>query len=303
MSETWQIRDRLNSRSETGPWLHVSRGAFAAGIAEARARGISNITLAGSLDEPLDLSQFPQLAAFATGLSFSNISKQEWLTIHEQGLPSKLRCLFRVPTLFLDQIGRMKALEELHLECEGSAVERIDLAQRLGFLRIDGFAGPLGNLSVDLLPNGRLELFSLGAASLGGIGRIGHLADLKIVNTLRLKDLAGIADCTELQSLEFEYVKIKDYAVLARLETLTSLQIRSKMCSCAFVEHMPALEFFGAYADIEDGDLTPLLRSQSLRSIFIKPNKKYGSTYAELKRKFPPDQSDTELLKTLKIIS
>ncbi|MBD8189723.1 toxin [Pseudomonas viridiflava] len=94
---------------------------------------------------------------------------------------------------------------------------------------------------------------------------ISHCSKISVMDTLRDLNLTklSIEKCKEL----------RDYSVLSGHPTLKELFI-SELDSLAFVTSMKAIEYL-KFWDVKDGDLSPLLKSKSLKTVDFSPQKKH----------------------------
>jgi hypothetical protein len=117
-----------------------------------------------------------------------------------------------------------------------------------------------------------LERLELNAGSLISFGGIGRFRALKHLETHNLRELSTVADlCTLRDSLEFVSIayspRLEDPEAMACLSSLRVLRLNHcrRLASLAFLDAMPRLsEFRFVGTVVEDGDLSPLLRLDSV---------------------------------------
>jgi hypothetical protein len=143
--------------------------------------------------------------------------------------------------------------------------------QPLRELYLRGYSARAGDLSA--LPHAsklaRLELNQGKVRSLAGIERFPRAFRLELYHLRQLESIAAL--CTNRLPITFLHVdncrRIKDFEVISCLNSLEVLRLNDcgRLKSLSFLKAMPRLrEFRFVGTTIEDGDLTPLLRLESV---------------------------------------
>ncbi|MBB5637255.1 internalin A [Pedobacter cryoconitis] len=123
--------------------------------------------------------------------------------------------------------------------------------------------------------------------SLTGITSAAELESLNISYSPKLTDITEINQLKSLQSLHIEKCKaLTDFSFLGGNETISDLFI-SELDSLSFVPGMKALKELNFW-DLKDGDLNPVLASESLKEVYFHPSKKhYTHTVKQINQLLP----------------
>ncbi|MCD5997281.1 hypothetical protein KDX38_27350 [Pseudomonas sp. CDFA 602] len=96
-----------------------------------------------------------------------------------------------------------------------------------------------------------------------GISHCSKLSDIKVLSKLKTLDSISVEKCKEL----------RDYSFLSGNATLKKL-FASELSSLAFLPSLKKIEFV-KFWEVEDGDLDPLLNTETLRAVDFYPNRKH----------------------------
>lgn len=127
----------------------------------------------------------------------------------------------------------------------------------------------------------RLQLTSKKLVSLSGVENLHSLKIIDFMSCPKLASLAGVEKCLKLHTIELEACKsINDISCFGELTNLTNLtladcgKIKSlqPLANCYLLEQ---LMFFGD-TNIEDGELTFILRLPSLKKILFSNRRHYS---------------------------
>lgn len=118
-----------------------------------------------------------------------------------------------------------------------------------------------------------LHIYSSQILSLAGIEHL-PIRELCLVGNNRLEDVQAINKLANLECLKIERCKrLENFTFLKGNPNIEDLFI-DKLDSIDFVEFMPNLKKINFW-NCKDGNMTPLLRSQSLEVVNFYPNKKH----------------------------
>lgn len=119
----------------------------------------------------------------------------------------------------------------------------------------------------------RLHIYSSQIQSLDGVERL-PIRELCLAKNNKLEDIHKINEVSSLESLQIEGCKrLENFTFLKGNPNIEDLFI-DKLDSIDFVEFMPYLKKINFW-NCKDGNMTPLLRSQSLEVVNFYPNKKH----------------------------
>ena len=119
----------------------------------------------------------------------------------------------------------------------------------------------------------RLHIYSSQIQSLDGVERL-PVRELCLAKNNKLEDIHKINEVSSLESLQIEGCKrLENFTFLKGNPNIEDLFI-DKLDSIDFVEFMPHLKKINFW-NCKDGNMTPLLRSQSLEVVNFYPNKKH----------------------------
>ncbi|HTH99284.1 MAG TPA: hypothetical protein VL574_17835 [Stellaceae bacterium] len=175
---------------------------------------------------------------------------------------SNLKILFVVsPRKTIEEIP-IPGLEELLLSgTKNEDLEFLSDLKHLGFLRISG---------------GKFIRF-------GGIEKLGALKKIRVDYCSRLEDISAIKKLPELVDVHIEKCpKIKDYSFLCGNDSIEELFV-SDVDSLSFIDEMKNIRKL-QFWNLIDGDMEPILKSNSLKEVNFYPDKKnYTHTKAAVK--------------------
>lgn len=184
------------------------------------------------------------------------------------------------------QLKRFKKLTEFsgywHKDLDLSGCDNIER------LNISGYKTKTGDLTAfpDLPLLKHLALTQCSIASLRGISKFRLLISLSVAYSSKLEDLDEIGMLTNLEVLDFQKCpRIKQYDVFRSLKNLRVLRVNScgEISSLSFINEIPRLEEFRfVNTNVEDGNLTPLLR---LDRVGFLPKKHYSHKPDQFKQK------------------
>lgn len=119
----------------------------------------------------------------------------------------------------------------------------------------------------------RLHIYSSQIQSLDGVERL-PIRELCLAKNNKLEDIHKINEVSSLESLQIEGCKrLENFTFLKGNPNIEDLFI-DKLDSIDFVEFMPNLKKINFW-NCKDGNMNPLLRSQSLEVVNFYPNKKH----------------------------
>lgn len=118
--------------------------------------------------------------------------------------------------------------------------------------------------------------------TLQGIESMSNLKELQINYNSKCNDVSSINKLRQLRVLHIEKCKnLNDLSILQDNEQIVEIFI-SNVKSLKFVTGMKSLKKI-RFWNVEDGDLTPLLKSKSIEKVDFHPNKKnYSHTHEQI---------------------
>lgn len=137
------------------------------------------------------------------------------------------------------------------------------------------FIKDLKSLKILRLSGGSLK-------NLTGVEMLSKLVELRIDHCPKLEIISSISQLLNLEILYVEKCKmIHDYSFLSGNSSIKSLFI-SDLDSISFVGNMKALSFLHFW-NLKDGDLNPILKSETLKNVQFYPSKRnYSHTLSEI---------------------
>jgi len=187
---------------------------------------------------------------------------------------------FRDKKIKLD-FSRMTQLETLHMQ-HNSIPVGFSLLKNVTDLLITSlnnkdcsFLEGLASLKQFRISGGAVE-------TLSGAEALQNLIDVRIDHCAKLKDISALGELKHLAILHVEKCKsLTDYSFLAGNDSIENL-FASDLDSISFVANMKRIRLL-KFWNVKDGDLTPALKSKSLKKVDFYPEKKhYNHTKAEL---------------------
>lgn len=126
-----------------------------------------------------------------------------------------------------------------------------------------------------------LHIYSSKIQNLDGVEKL-SIRELSLARNNKLEDIHKINEVSSLENLEIECCKkLLDFSFLKGNSNIKDLFI-DKLDSIDFVESMPNLKKINFW-NCKDGNMTPLLKSQSLEDVNFYPNKRhYTHTLKEI---------------------
>jgi hypothetical protein len=126
-----------------------------------------------------------------------------------------------------------------------------------------------------------LHIYSSKIQNLDGVEKL-SIRELSLARNNKLDDIHKINEVSSLENLEIECCKkLLDFSFLKGNSNIKDLFI-DKLDSIDFVESMPNLKKINFW-NCKDGNMTPLLKSQSLEDVNFYPNKRhYTHTLKEI---------------------
>ena len=126
-----------------------------------------------------------------------------------------------------------------------------------------------------------LHIYSSKIQNLDGVEKL-SIRELSLARNNKLDDIHKINEVSSLENLEIECCKkLLDFSFLKGTSNIKDLFI-DKLDSIDFVESMPNLKKINFW-NCKDGNMTPLLKSQSLEDVNFYPNKRhYTHTLKEI---------------------
>ena len=126
-----------------------------------------------------------------------------------------------------------------------------------------------------------LHIYGSKIQNLDGVEKL-SIRELSLARNNKLEDIHKINEVSSLENLEIECCKkLLDFSFLKGNSNIEDLFI-DKLDSIDFVESMPNLKKINFW-NCKDGNMTPLLKSQSLEDVNFYPNKRhYTHTLKEI---------------------
>ena len=126
-----------------------------------------------------------------------------------------------------------------------------------------------------------LHIYGSKIQNLDGVEKL-SIRELSLARNNKLDDIHKINEVSSLENLEIECCKkLLDFSFLKGNSNIKDLLI-DKLDSIDFVESMPNLKKINFW-NCKDGNMTPLLKSQSLEDVNFYPNKRhYTHTLKEI---------------------
>ena len=126
-----------------------------------------------------------------------------------------------------------------------------------------------------------LHIYGSKIQNLDGVEKF-SIRELSLARNNKLDDIHKINEVSSLENLEIECCKkLLDFSFLKDNSYIEDLFI-DKLDSIDFVESMPNLKKINFW-NCKDGNMTPLLKSQSLEDVNFYPNKRhYTHTLKEI---------------------
>ena len=235
---------------------------------------IRQIHLVGSLakDIIVDFKEFDKLSETLQVVSFiqdvGNVVNFDSI----YNLKEMEKVYFQDKQKFTFDISRFAKLQ--HLGCDyWNGLTNLSKAYSLTSLVICKYPFPNLLLLSALRNLQKLHVYSSQIQSLGGMETL-FIKELCLVGNNRLEDVQAINKLANLECLKIERCKrLENFTFLKGNPNIEDLFI-DKLDSIDFVEFMPNLKKINFW-NCKDGNMTPLLRSQSLEVVNFYPNKKH----------------------------
>jgi len=277
MSLDKTIRENLD-----GNYLTIHVEDFQEGIKYAAQIKIRQIHLIGSpaKDVIVDFKELDNLSETLQVISFiqdiGNVVNFESI----YNLKEMRKVYFQDKQKFTFDISRFTKLQHLGSDY-WNGLTNLDKAYSLTSLVICKYPFPdllllsaLRNLEI-------LHIYSSQIQSLYGVERL-SIRKLCLARNNKLEDIHQINEVSSLESLQIEGCRrLENFSVLKGNSHIEDLFI-DKLDSIDFVESMPHLKKINFW-NCKDGNMSPLLKSQSLEVVNFYPNKKhYTHTLKEI---------------------
>ena len=269
MSLDKTIRENLEGNYLT---IHVEN--FQEGVEYAAKIEIQQILLVGTLanETLVDFNAFNKLSKSLRIISFiqdiGNVINLESI----YNLKELREITFQKKQKFELDISKFPKLEHFGGEYWKGLIN-LEKAYTLTSMVIRKYPYPdLENVS-NLQKMERLHIYSSQIQSLDGVERL-PIRELCLAKNNKLEDIHKINEVSSLESLQIEGCKrLENFTFLKGNPNIEDLFI-DKLDSIDFVEFMPHLKKINFW-NCKDGNMTPLLRSQSLEVVNFYPNKKH----------------------------
>ena len=279
MSLDKTIRENLD-----GKYLTIHTEHFREGIEYAAKIRIQQILLIGrqASDIIVDFKEFDKLSKSLRVISFiqdiGNVLNFDSI----YNLKEMRNICFQNKQKFTIDISRFTKLQHLGSDYWKGLVN-LDKAYSLTSMVICKY--PFSNLSLfsELRNLQILHIYSSQIRSLDGIEKL-PIKELCLAINNKLEDIHKINEISTLERLDIERSKmLTDFTFLRGNPYIQDLLI-DKLDSIDFIGYMPSLKKINFW-NCKDGNMNPLLQSQSLEIINFYPNKKhYTHTIEEINK-------------------
>ena len=279
MSLDKTIRENLD-----GKYLTIHTEHFREGIEYATKIKIQQILLIGrqASDITVDFKEFDKLSKSLRVISFiqdiGNVLNFDSI----YNLKEMRNICFQDKQKFTIDISRFTKLQHLGSDYWKGLVN-LDKAYSLTSMVICKY--PFSNLSLfsELRNLQILHIYSSQIRSLDGIEKL-PIKELCLAINNKLEDIHKINEISTLERLDIERCKmLTDFTFLRGNPYIQDLLI-DKLDSIDFIGYMPSLKKINFW-NCKDGNMNPLLQSQSLEIINFYPNKKhYTHTIEEINK-------------------
>lgn len=271
-------RHRFNShRDSTGltenQWLTIEVSALEDGLAFAKANDIRYVDFResgeGNAAPKLDLNVLRELPnLYGLGLGYKIQDKHNSAPIYALRNLKQLSVGIDLPSLDLRHLPKIETLAFSDTQISGAESAR-SLVNVLIYNYTNKNARELASI-----PNLRkLELKGCRDQSLDYFSEYPRIQRLVLSYPEKLTNIEEIAQSKTLKELSIDYAsKIQDFSPLGRNSSIESLYLRLKsLSSCEFARTMPSLTWIKIVARILDGDIQPILDSNSLLDAELLP--------------------------------
>lgn len=269
MSLDKTIRENLEGNYLT---IHVEN--FQEGVEYAAKIEIQQILLIGTLanETLVDFNAFNKLSKSLRIISFIQDIGNAINLESIYNLKELRKITFQKKQKFELDISKFPKLEHFGGEYWKGLIN-LEKAYTLTSMVIRKYPYPdLENVS-NLQKMERLHIYSSQIQSLDGVERL-PIRELCLAKNNKLEDIHKINEVSSLESLQIEGCKrLENFTFLKGNPNIEDLFI-DKLDSIDFVEFMPNLKKINFW-NCKDGNMTPLLRSQSLEVVNFYPNKKH----------------------------
>lgn len=264
---------KASAYNENTGQLEIPVHALKAGVARARKQGHVRLAIKpgeASGQQTLDLSPLQDFSDLES-LAFCeelNLKKSDLSPLYECERLEHLACVYRADRL---DFSRLSSLKSLYLLRGSDALESLALPALQHLLLVSPRNVDCRFLSTLALQELRISGGQM--QSLKGLEKLAQLRSLELDHSSKLTDISSINDAVRLEQLSIEKCKyLTDFAFLAQHPRLDKIFI-SELESLGFVtgmRHLSSIRFW----DVKDGDLTPLLQSETLRHVDFYPQRK-----------------------------
>jgi Leucine-rich repeat (LRR) protein len=192
---------------------------------------------------------------------------------------------WRYNTIWFDQIDPSR-IENLDLR-----TEKISDLQNKQYVSLRGYSQK--NSLLDTFPLSDevlyLELSFSNLRAFNGIGRLPHIKRLELVHCYKIESDSGLEEVAgSLQQLHF--LNSKQFKVGNGLKSLQNIEVL-RLNSCSEIDDLDFLYDFPRLLDfrfvdtnVRSGDLSPLIKHQTLRSAGFMDKRHYNMTSEEVDR-------------------
>ncbi len=257
-----------------GEYLTIHTRCFREGMEYAAKIKIRQIHLVGSpaKDIIVDFKEFDKLSETLQVVSFiqdvGNVVNFDSI----YNLKEMEKVYFQDKQKFTFDISRFTKLQHLGSDY-WNGLTNLSKAYSLTSLVICKYPFPNLLLLSALRNLQKLHVYSSQIQSLDGMETL-FIKELCLVGNNRLEDVQAINKLANLECLKIERCKrLENFTFLKGNPNIEDLFI-DKLDSIDFVEFMPHLKKINFW-NCKDGNMTPLLRSQSLEVVNFYPNKKH----------------------------
>jgi len=255
--------------------LEVSELFFTEGLKQAEKKGYKNIRVMKDSSAPASAAL--DLSALSEGSLIESINISQDINVKKVDFTPLYRCNqlkeLRLPYFKgVVDFPKIKNLQTLYITATKDEVENLILND-VNDLLLTG----IKNKDLTFLSAPKLEVLRLSGGSiesLNGLQTSEKLSTIGISHCSKLSDIKVLSKLKTLDSISVEKCKeLRDYSFLSGNATLKKL-FASELSSLAFLPSLKKIEFV-KFWEVEDGDLDPLLNTETLRTVDFYPNRKH----------------------------
>ncbi|PSL47543.1 internalin A [Chitinophaga niastensis] len=267
--------------------LEIDPQSITEGLNHAQKKGYTAIriyTLNANAGKTYDLDLSPFSGKdFVTSLSVSDSFKIKKLDFDALYNLKHLKKLSFDDKKFKIDFAQLPQLETLYFTYNDD-LQNIAALKHLHHLLIKALSQDDCSILTGLTHLKELRLSGGSFTSLSGIEGAPDLQDVNLNYCTKLTDITAIRKLAQLNKLQIEKCKnLTDFPFLANNDVIKELFI-SELHTLSFVPSMKKLEKL-KFWDLKDGDISPVLKSKSLKEVDFYPSKKhYSHTKEEIKQ-------------------